>query len=195
MPHPTQPTPPVQTRDIAFECEGLPLQFTQVQEFDWCSLHHVKAGRQQHSISMMREAHTLLIFDRGSYSDGWRNVDGMRIGQRGILGTGVDVVPAGANLNAWSGLKCDVGCTLVSVNPSRLESVLGDEHAHQLRPAVNSSNELLVALASRLSAWALLQPHERNSLTLPLFRVALNPRFTRPFYAVPRTSAARTASG
>ena len=32
-------------------------------------------------------------------------------------------------------------------------------------------------------------------LTLPLFRVALNPRFTRPFYAVPRTSAARTASG
>ena len=35
----------------------------------------------------------------------------------------------------------------------------------------------------------------RRYLTLPLFRVALNPRFTRPFYAVPRTSAARTASG
>ena len=34
-----------------------------------------------------------------------------------------------------------------------------------------------------------------RSVTLPLFRVALNPRFTRPFYAVPRTSAARTASG
>ena len=34
-----------------------------------------------------------------------------------------------------------------------------------------------------------------KGLTLPLFRVALNPRFTRPFYAVPRTSAARTASG
>ena len=34
-----------------------------------------------------------------------------------------------------------------------------------------------------------------QTLTLPLFRVALNPRFTRPFYAVPRTSAARTASG
>lgn len=33
------------------------------------------------------------------------------------------------------------------------------------------------------------------TVTLPLFRVALNPRFTRPFYAVPRTSAARTASG
>ena len=32
-------------------------------------------------------------------------------------------------------------------------------------------------------------------MTLPLFRVALNPRFTRPFYAVPRTSIARTASG
>ena len=35
---------------------------------------------------------------------------------------------------------------------------------------------------------------DRSALTLPLFRVALNPRFTRPFYAVPRTSAARTAS-
>ena len=35
----------------------------------------------------------------------------------------------------------------------------------------------------------------QGGLTLPLFRVALNPRFTRPFYAVPRTSAARTASG
>ncbi len=32
-------------------------------------------------------------------------------------------------------------------------------------------------------------------MTLPLFRVVLNPRFTRPFYAVPRTSVVRTASG
>ena len=36
---------------------------------------------------------------------------------------------------------------------------------------------------------------EGRLVTLPLFRVVLNPRFTRPFYAVPRTSAARTASG
>lgn len=34
-----------------------------------------------------------------------------------------------------------------------------------------------------------------DKVTLPLFRVALNPRFTRPFYAVPRTSVVRTASG
>ena len=32
-------------------------------------------------------------------------------------------------------------------------------------------------------------------MTLPLFRVVLNPRFTRPFCAVPRTSVVRTASG
>ena len=32
-------------------------------------------------------------------------------------------------------------------------------------------------------------------VTLPLFRVVLNPRFTRPFCAVPRTSVVRTASG
>ena len=40
-----------------------------------------------------------------------------------------------------------------------------------------------------------IAPSTDVNLTLPLFRVALNPRFTRPFYAVPRTSAARTASG
>ncbi len=40
-----------------------------------------------------------------------------------------------------------------------------------------------------------LQKTLARKMTLPLFRVALNPRFTRPFYAVPRTSAARTASG
>ena len=33
------------------------------------------------------------------------------------------------------------------------------------------------------------------TMTLPLFRVVLNPRFTRPFCAVPRTSVVRTASG
>ena len=34
-----------------------------------------------------------------------------------------------------------------------------------------------------------------GALTLPLFRVVINPRFTRPFCAVPRTSIVRTASG
>lgn len=48
----------------------------------------------------------------------------------------------------------------------------------------------------RLKAELKCVTKERGILmTLPLFRVALNPRFTRPFYAVPRTSAARTASG
>ncbi|WP_404298906.1 RNA-directed DNA polymerase (Reverse transcriptase) [Alicycliphilus denitrificans] len=36
---------------------------------------------------------------------------------------------------------------------------------------------------------------EIRQVTLPSFRVALSPRFTRPFYAVPRTSVAQTASG
>ena len=35
----------------------------------------------------------------------------------------------------------------------------------------------------------------QGNLTLPLFRVVLSPTITRPFYAVPRTSVARTASG
>ena len=33
------------------------------------------------------------------------------------------------------------------------------------------------------------------TVTLPLFRVVLSPTVTRPFFAVPRTSVARTASG
>jgi hypothetical protein len=35
----------------------------------------------------------------------------------------------------------------------------------------------------------------KREVTLPLFGVVLNPRFTRPFFAVPRTSVVRTASG
>lgn len=34
-----------------------------------------------------------------------------------------------------------------------------------------------------------------DEVTLPLFRVVLSPMVTRLFYAVPRTSVARTASG
>lgn len=177
---PTQTTPPVHARGIAFECEDFPVHFAPVQEFGWCSVHYVKAGSQQHSISMMRDTHTLLIFDRGSYSDGWRNVDGIRIGQRGILGNGVDVVPAGSKLNAWSGLKCDIGCTLVSVNPQRLETILGeDERAHQFRPASNLSNELLIALASRISAWVALEQYERGSLQTETLLTLLTQELSR----------------
>ena len=37
--------------------------------------------------------------------------------------------------------------------------------------------------------------HGVSELTLPLFGVVLSPTVTRLFYAVPRTSVARTASG
>ena len=54
-----------------------------------------------------------------------------------------------------------------------------------------------IAIGVRHGEWLALlhQFGPSQGLTLPLFRVALNPRFTRPFYAVPRTSAARIASG
>ena len=162
----SRPSPSVpHARGISFQCEDFPVHFAPVQEFDWCSLHYVKAGSQQHSISMMRDAHTLLIFDRGSYSDGWRNVDGIRFGQRGVIGNGVDIVPAGAKLDAWSGLQCDIGCTLISLNPARVADVLGDDlHARELRPASNQRNELLIALASRVSALAATEEYERGGL-------------------------------
>ena len=57
-------------------------------------------------------------------------------------------------------------------------------------------NHWLVVVVFALAGFSgLALFHPNLFLTLPLFRVALNPRFTRPFYAVPRTSAARTASG
>lgn len=163
MPSPAHTNSAAHARGISFECESFPIHFAPVQAFDWCSVHHVKAGCQQHSIAMMREFHTWLIFDRGSYSDGWRNIDGVRLGQRGILGTGIDVIPAGATLKAWSGLKSDVGCTLISVNPLELEAVLGgDGQVPRFRPASNLGNELLVALASRISSWVAME-HDRGS--------------------------------
>ena len=45
-----------------------------------------------------------------------------------------------------------------------------------------------------MQAWANFCSTSRP-LTLPSFRVALSPTITRPFFAVPRTSVARTASG
>ena len=55
-----------------------------------------------------------------------------------------------------------------------------------------------LALAGRMQFEELaprMGPAARLGVTLPLFRVVLSPTITRPFYAVPRTSVARTASG
>ena len=180
MLNPNQIAPSIQERSITFECEEFPVNFSPVQEFGWSSLHYVKAGSQEHSISLSRDAHTLLVFDRGSYCDGWRNIDGVRIGQRGILGTGVDVIPAGAKLSGWSGLNSNIGCTLISVDPSRLEAVLGeDQRAYQFRPAANISNELLVAMASRISAWVSLEQCERDSLQTETMLTLLTQELSR----------------
>ena len=74
---------------------------------------------------------------------------------------------------------------------------------HHSLPGLLSGGELVALSAQgavpdaelRDRLEALITETQKRKLTLPLFRVALNPRFTRPFYAVPRTSAARTASG
>ena len=69
------------------------------------------------------------------------------------------------------------------------------------QPSATSYHACSAAPLSWPSAFSWAAPLSKSGrLTLPLFRVALNPRFTRPFcavprYAVPRTSAARTASG
>ena len=48
---------------------------------------------------------------------------------------------------------------------------------------------------SALTIAAIYKQRWQVELTLPLFRVVLSPMVTRLFYAVPRTSVARTASG
>ena len=114
---------------------------------------------------MMRDAITLLVFDRGSYSDGWRSIDGTRLGQRGILGTGVDVVPAGSHLKAWSGLRSSVGCSMISIDPSQLDLVFGEDYyRNEFRPASNICNELLLSLTSRISALTALDTAESSTL-------------------------------
>ena len=60
--------------------------------------------------------------------------------------------------------------------------------------SVYQGKDLRITIGSP-AAWSIPDAQAKARVTLPLFRVALNPRFTRPFYAVPRTSAARTASG
>ena len=70
---------------------------------------------------------------------------------------------------------------------ARVQKLIMDKTPDQLK--------MPYALWTRQAVAQLIEQHFGVKLTLPLFRVALNPRFTRPFYAVPRTSAARTASG
>ena len=75
--------------------------------------------------------------------------------------------------SGWDAIK-KAGCKFISINPqvTTTDEKMGSEWV-EIIP--NTDTALFLAM---------------SYLTLPLFRVALNPRFTRPFYAVPRTSAA-----
>lgn len=84
-----------------------------------------------------------------------------------------------------SGLEKEVGFELFSRRGGKLTPT---PEALQLMAEVNRLYDGLDGIKAAAQQIA-------NHVTLPLFRVVLNPRFTRPFCAVPRTSAAHTASG
>ncbi|WP_454740261.1 helix-turn-helix transcriptional regulator [Cupriavidus necator] len=132
-----------------------------VFESDWCSAHHLMAGTLPHRVCMERYAHTLLIFDGGSYSEGERRIDGTRFGPTGPLDAGVDVIPAKSRLVAWSGEISNIGVTLITLDCEQFGEILGEQVASTaglgMRPEVNMRNELLSPLVARVRRWSMVE--------------------------------------
>ncbi|WP_322061866.1 helix-turn-helix transcriptional regulator [Paraburkholderia sp. J63] len=142
-----------QAAGLTFECEEASMNVVPVFESDWCNVLHLFAGTHRHSVHMQRDEHTLLVFDGGSYSDGERRVDGIRMGSQGPLDGGVDIVASGSQLRAWSGLTSHVGCTFISLDVNHDEIVgreRGADRRTSLQSGVGLRNDLLVALAARV---------------------------------------------
>jgi len=135
---------------------------------DWCTAHHLAAGTTPHRVRMERHAHTLLVFDGGSYSEGERRIDGTRLGAAGALDAGIDVVPARSRLVAWSGVSSNIGVTLITLDSERMARIVGEPAAsaavHGLRPDINLRNELLSPLVARVRRWSMLDDAESDTM-------------------------------
>jgi AraC family transcriptional regulator len=118
----------------------------------WCSVHHVSLGGTPHSVGFKRDAHTLMIFDPGSYADGERWIDGDRMAFPGPLDVGIDVVPAHTEFRAWAASGSTVGCTLISIADDNIPDLIGhvENVDHGMRPTIGLQSGLLQSLAARL---------------------------------------------
>lgn len=92
-----------------------------------------------------------MIFDRGSFVDGERRIDGLRVAATGPLDKGVDVAPAYSEFRAIAGPGSNIDCLMVSVDEGALDSFVGSDRGQTpLNPSVNLGGELLLPLTDRL---------------------------------------------
>ena len=122
-----------------------------VLDLDWCAIRHVSLGATPHRVEFCRDTHTLMIFDRGSFVEGERWIDGTRLATSGPLDIGIDVVPAHSEFTAWAGPGSNVRCTMITVRTEHFAELKGEARAgYQLRPAVALESDLLSPLIARM---------------------------------------------
>lgn len=121
-------------------------------DFDWCSIVRVDSTELPCTVQFCRAQHTLIVFDHGSYLYGERAINGTRMSGAGPLDGGIDVVPASAKFVGLAGAGSKVGCTFISIDPSRYDDEDGDggKKAQWLWPAVGLKGTLIGPLSGRL---------------------------------------------
>ncbi|QFZ86191.1 helix-turn-helix domain-containing protein [Variovorax paradoxus] len=161
---PTKPTPSHSAASSGFEwwrslepagsanTDKLEVPATSLLDMDWCAIRHFSLGTVPHLVDYQMDAHTLMIFDRGSFVEGVRGIEGERFAASGPLDIGIDVVPARARFRGRAEPGSNVGCTTVSIFPDRLDEAMKESLGVNagLRPSIALQGELLAPLAVRL---------------------------------------------
>lgn len=122
---------------------------TPVLDANWCSIRHVSMGSMPHRVHFSRPWHTLIIYDRGSFVEGERRLNGVRAGISGPLDTGIDLLPAHIDFSALVDLGSNIASTVITIDPEEITSVLGRSACTELRPALNMGGLLLEPIAAR----------------------------------------------
>jgi AraC family transcriptional regulator len=140
-----------------------------------------RPGLDKTCFQFCRDSHTLMIFDRGSFVEGERWIDGARLTTSGPLDIGLDVVPAHSEFHALAGPGSNVGCTVISIVGDAFAEATGTtlRSASCLRPSVGLENDLLSLLTARVrqvSRAETVATHDRlylESICMVLFREVL----------------------
>jgi AraC-like DNA-binding protein len=138
--------------------DRLDVPATPVLNVDWCEMRHFSVGTIPHRVDYQMDSHTLMIFDRGSFVEGERGIEGERFAASGPLDIGIDVVPAHAHFRGRAQRGSSVGCVAVSIFPDRLDGGMRESLgiSAALHPSMGLQGELVAPLAARLRQ--LVQP-------------------------------------
>jgi AraC-like DNA-binding protein len=154
--------------------EPLGVSIESLLEKKWCSVRRVTIGATPHKVQFCRPSHTLMIFDRGSFVEGERWVNGIRLGATGPLDIGIDVAPANSSFAAVAGPGSNITCNLITCDEEAITDAFGTRsHEHPLRPALNLGGELLLPLAARLRQLCRDDPERIDNLHLESIVVLL----------------------